>query len=41
MNPPPEILELPVGHSTDDEERRWIDFDARWTAAVAGRQYSS
>ena len=35
MNPPPEIIELPVGHSTDDEERRWVDFDARWTAAVA------
>ena len=35
MNPPPEVIELPVGHSTDDEERRWVDFDARWTAAVA------
>ena len=35
MNPPPEIIELPVGHSTEDEERRWVDFDARWTAAVA------
>ncbi len=35
MDPPPEIVELPVGHSTDEEERRWVDFDARWTAAVA------
>lgn len=35
MDPPPEIVELPVGHSTADEERRWIDFDARWTGAVA------
>lgn len=35
MDPPPEIVELPVGHSTDAEERRWVDFDARWTAAVA------
>ena len=35
MDPPPEIVELPVGHSTDEEERRWIDFDARWTGAVA------
>ena len=35
MNPPAEIIELPVGHSTDDDERRWVDFDARWTAAVA------
>ncbi len=49
MDPPPQIVELPVGHSTDEEERRWMDFDARWTAAVAalgtpastGRQYSS
>ena len=35
MDPPPEIVELPVGHSTDEEERRWVDFDERWTAAVA------
>ena len=35
MDPPPQIVELPVGHSTDEEESRWIDFDARWTAAVA------
>lgn len=35
MDPPPEIVELPVGHSTDEEERRWVDFDDRWTAAVA------
>ena len=35
MDPPPEIVELPVGHSTDEEERRWLDFDERWTAAVA------
>ena len=35
MNPPPEIVELPVGHSTEEEERRWVDFDTRWTAAVA------
>ena len=53
MDPPPEIVELPVGHSTDEEERRWTDFDARWTATVAAlrspepepepstRQYSS
>ena len=49
MDPPPEIVELPVGHSTDEEESRWIDFDERWTAAVAAlgtpapaeRQYSS
>ena len=34
MDPPPEIIELPVGHSTEDEERRWVDFDERWTAAV-------
>ena len=49
MDPPPQIVELPVGHSTDQEERRWAEFDARWTAAVAvlgtpasvARQYSS
>ena len=35
MSPSPEVIELPVGHSTDDEERRWVDFDARWTAVVA------
>ena len=35
MNPRPEIVELPVGHSTDEEERRWVDFDVRWTAAVS------
>ena len=35
MDPPPEIVELPVGHSTDEEERRWVDFDERWTAAVS------
>ena len=35
MDPPPQIVELPVGHSADEEERRWTDFDARWTAAVA------
>lgn len=43
MDPPPDVVELPVGHSTDEEERRWIDFDERWTAAVAAlaSQYSS
>ena len=43
MEPAPEIIELPVSHSEDPEERHWMRFDRRWTAAVAAiaTQYSS
>ena len=47
MDPPPEVVELPVGHSTEPAEGRWVEFDRRWTAAVAALapapadQYSS
>lgn len=43
MEPAPEIIELPVSHSEDPEERHWMRFDRRWTAAVAAlaAQYSS
>ncbi len=40
MSPRPEIIELPVSHSDDPDERHWTRFDDRWTAAVAD-QYSS
>ena len=35
MSPPPEIIELPVSHSDDPDERHWTRFDDRWTAEVA------
>ena len=46
MSPPPEIIELPVSHSDDPDERHWAGFDDRWTAEVAmlrssSHQYSS
>lgn len=43
MEPAPEIIELPVSHSEDPEERHWMRFDRRWTAVVAAlaAQYSS
>ncbi|MXY26170.1 MAG: hypothetical protein F4Y45_16835 [Acidobacteria bacterium] len=45
MSPPPEIVELPVSHSDDPDERHWTGFDDRWTAEVAtlrsSHQYSS
>lgn len=38
MSPPPEIIELPVSHSEDPDERHWTRFDDRWTAEVAALQ---
>ena len=38
MSPPPEIIELPVSHSEDSDERHWTRFDDRWTAEVAALQ---
>ncbi len=42
MTAAPEILELPVSHTEFVDERRWVEFDDRWTAEVArmaaGRQ---
>ena len=35
MAPAPEILELPVSHTDRLDERRWVEFDRRWTAEVA------
>ncbi len=35
MSPLPEIIELPVSHSDDPDERHWTRFDDRWTAEVA------
>ncbi len=35
MVPRPEIMELPVSHTDNPEERHWVRFDSRWTAAVA------
>ena len=35
MVPAPEVLELPVSHTDRLNERRWVEFDRRWTAAVA------
>ena len=35
MVPRPEVMELPVSHTDDPEERHWVRFDKRWTAAVA------
>ena len=35
MTPPPEVMELPVSHTDRPEERHWVRFDGRWTAAVA------
>ena len=32
MVPRPEVLELPVSHTTDVEESRWQEFDRRWVA---------
>ena len=29
------ILELPVSHTDRTDERRWVEFDRRWTARVA------
>ena len=36
MAPPPEVMELPVSHTERMDERRWVEFDRRWTAEVAG-----
>ena len=35
MAPAPEVLELPVSHTEFVDERRWVEFDDRWTAEVA------
>ncbi len=35
MVPRPEVMELPVSHTDNPEERHWVRFDSRWTAAVA------
>lgn len=35
MAPAPEIMELPVSHTDRTDERRWVEFDRRWTAEVA------
>ena len=35
MAQPPEIMELPASHSDLPEERRWVEFDRRWTSRVA------
>ncbi|MCY3844109.1 MAG: acetylxylan esterase [Acidobacteria bacterium] len=35
MAPAPEIMELPVSHTDRTDERRWVEFDRRWTAQVA------
>lgn len=35
MSPRPELLELPVSHTDRMDERRWVEFDRRWTAHVA------
>ena len=35
MVPRPEVMELPVSHTDNLEERHWVRFDSRWTAAVA------
>ena len=35
MVPAPEIMELPVSHTDRMDERRWVEFDRRWTAEVA------
>lgn len=34
MTPRPDVVELPVSHTTDLEEGRWQEFDDRWTATV-------
>ncbi len=35
MAPAPEVMELPVSHTDRTDERRWVEFDRRWTAQVA------
>ena len=35
MAPAPEIMELPVSHTERIDEQRWVEFDRRWTGAVA------
>ena len=35
MAPAPDILELPVSHTERRDERHWVEFDRRWTTAVA------
>ena len=35
MVPAPDVLELPVSHSDRLDERRWVEFDRRWTEEVA------
>ena len=35
MVPRPEVMELPVSHTDNPEERHWVRFDSRWTADVA------
>ena len=41
MVPPPEVLELPVSHSTDLEEARWQEFDRRWVAETLAMSSSA
>ena len=41
MAPAPEIMELPVSHTDRMDERRWVEFDRRWTAEVARMASSS
>ena len=36
MVPAPDVMELPVSHTDRMDERRWVEFDRRWTAHVAG-----
>lgn len=36
MSPRPDVVELPVSHSTDPEESRWDSFDRRWVAEIVG-----
>ena len=35
MSPRPEVLELPVSHTDRMDERRWVEFDRRWTQEVS------
>jgi cephalosporin-C deacetylase-like acetyl esterase len=35
MSPRPDVVELPVSHSQEQEESRWEEFDQRWAAEVA------
>lgn len=35
MVPSPEVVEMPVSHTDDIEERQWVRFDQRWSDDVA------